>query len=796
MKKIFYKIGVMLTMAIVLTNYVKAQLPLQYGDMVVSFKYGMVSNTTSASTVLAILRTSNTSTANPGEVWTLPSYSSGSQTKPAWYSNTSWTQTNLGDIFGITIDNYGNIYVSSTQIYGSNASPKVYEIDAVTGNITTITFPAFTGSFGNIKFEKIGNDGYLYVSDWGNGLIHRLKRSGDLNSNLWSYANSFNPEFGRTTNHLINNDNAHGQLPYGLAIRTTASGKALYYSKIGKSFGRNLGSPTGNITGMVSSFSNEIWSVPLTSTGDFNTPSEQLQTVAANTFQYDNPIADIAFSGNGKRMLLGQQSLHALTTLDAHLSEDVELVESTPNSWISSGHQFPAGNYLNAGGTYVAVHQSNAVGGVSYSNNVLYGNAGNFACDTTIWVVSDAISIAGLIPIVPTNCTMTYGVMGFTSNGVIPYSTGFPTYQNSLIIDEDDEYGSMDKYHLGDVEVYKKPLNCAPVCACGSWLSTPTLNDILIPSVPIKKHSFDDMQKNKTPLALINPGPIGPVPVIVNYPIQFVQGNVSGLINAIYQCTGNCGTKYTWSITNDATSAVVTSGTTLPVDLALYNSLLQCGNYTLHIMAGCGNTKCGGLTIPISIICEPPSCCKASIDIDLYQSSVNAITNTANPNAFSSADFTYNINFSLPMSEVRVSVEEFKLVTNSPNCLNCNNRPATWGNILSASLNGIPMTLSGMTSVPTGSLAADYREAVYNTGTPLPAPGVGLSIRLSLPAITELSCCEVSAYICLKFTFKDTQCRECVQMACSDIKLIAPAVINTGGKKIDKIEIKKFNVIH
>jgi len=103
------------------------------------------------------------------------------------------------------------------------------------------------------------------------------------------------------------------------------------------------------------------------------------------------------------------------------------------------------------------------------------------------------------------------------------------------------------------------------------------------------------------------------------------------------------------------------------------------------------------------------------------------------------------------------------------------------------------MTLSGMTSVPTGSLPADYREAVYNTGTPLAPSSAGVNIKLSLPAVTELSCCEVSAYICLKFTFKDTDCRECVKMVCGEIKLVPPTATNNGN---NKLELKKFDVKH
>lgn len=786
MKNIFYKIGLVLTTAIMLTHYVKAQLPLLQGDAVITHSsYGSV--------VVRIVHLNNTSTAPLGTNWNTPSMNPVG-TKPHNDNYSNWTQSNLGNVFGITLDQNPapNIYVSSTQIYnaGTTYDRKIWRLNGTSGTHTLVyDFPPTSvsniKSLGNLKYAKIGTTENIYVSNWDNGKIERITGISTVAS-IWAIQTGFIPKFGKPQH------DAH-EMAYGLAIRNmSGGGHRLYYAKIStNSDGANTG--TGASIGGFGN--NEIWSISLNpANGDFNGPEIQENIPNMNrppvidgntgTLVVLPVIADIAFTEDGKQMLVGQQSWGTFGSIAPHNSNVWEFKDNS-GVWLSSGDIFKAGE--NNG--------TNAVGGVSYSNNIIQGNSNALACDTTVWFTADAIVYqhGSLLNI--------YGLQGMNANNgglsiPNPYPFVYSSDPNSIWIDEDDDLSLMDKRHLGDVEVYKKPLNCAPPCACGSWLSTPTLNGVLIPGVPITKHPFDDIQKNKTPLTLINPGPIVPVPVIENYPIQFVQGTVLGTINAIYECTGNCGTKYTWNITNDATSAVVTSGTTLPVDLALYNSLLQCGNYTLHIRAGCGNTKCGGLTIPISIICEPPSCCKASIDIDLYHNSVNAITNTANPNAVSSADFTYNINFSLPMSEVRVSVEEFKLVTNSPNCLNCNNRPATWGNILSASLNGIAMTLSGMTSVPTGSLAADYREAVYNTGTPLPAPGVGLSLRLSLPAITELSCCEVSAYICLKFTFKDTQCRECVQMACANIKLIAPAVINTGGKKIDKIEIKKFNVIH
>lgn len=35
-----------------------------------------------------------------------------------YYSDSSWNYTNLGEVFGLTLDNQGNIYVAASNIYG------------------------------------------------------------------------------------------------------------------------------------------------------------------------------------------------------------------------------------------------------------------------------------------------------------------------------------------------------------------------------------------------------------------------------------------------------------------------------------------------------------------------------------------------------------------------------------------------------------------------------------------------------------------------------------------------------
>jgi hypothetical protein len=182
----------------------------------------------------------------------------------------------------------------------------------------------------------------------------------------------------------------------------------------------------------------------------------------------------------------------------------------------------------------------------------------------------------------------------------------------------------------------------------------------------------------------------------------------------------------------------------------------------------CDGKECPPFTMKIDIICEPTSCCPIEIKPEKTDFSVRA---TTNPNGTSILSGSFSFSASSSMSEVRMNVEEFRLKANSENCLLCKNRPNSWGNIISANLNGIPGKLYNNSSIPSPALPNDYREAVFNNGLPISMSNANLRFRLGLPAITDLECCEVTVYLCIKVTFKDANCKECVQMICKEITL-------------------------
>ncbi|MFZ1219267.1 MAG: hypothetical protein WAO00_08235, partial [Chthoniobacterales bacterium] len=104
-----------------------------------------------------------------------------------------WTQARLGKVFGLTLDNQGNIYVTSTIAYNGDFFPvgatggEVYKIDGVTGlrsAFATLPNPHH-GGLGNITYDCI--HAKFYVSDPDNGLIYRLDGASGAVLSSWDH---------------------------------------------------------------------------------------------------------------------------------------------------------------------------------------------------------------------------------------------------------------------------------------------------------------------------------------------------------------------------------------------------------------------------------------------------------------------------------------------------------------------------------------------------------------------------------------------------------------------------------
>ncbi len=233
-----------------------------------------------------------------------------------YYSDSRWNYTNLGDVFGLTLDNLGNVYVAATNIYGTGAvgflspgstnaqkSGQIYKIDA-SGQPTPfgpiplhLPLQNDSNGLGNIAWD-CGHDS-LFASNFNDGLIYRLNSAGILNPATWDHGANLpsavdihGVPLGRTAIPLGAKDvpssyAALGRRPW--AVR--AYKNRLYYSIWSQDSGRTAGAGP-----------NEIWSVALDISGNPVTPARleiTLPVLDSATFNYSNPVSDISFSAGG-----------------------------------------------------------------------------------------------------------------------------------------------------------------------------------------------------------------------------------------------------------------------------------------------------------------------------------------------------------------------------------------------------------------------------------------------------------------------------------------------------------------
>jgi PKD domain len=241
------------------------------------------------------------------------------------------------------------------------------------------------------------------------------------------------------------------------------------------------------------------------------------------------------------------------------------------------------------------------------------------------------------------------------------------------------------------------------------------------------------------------------------------------VINGTYTCNPkDCPANLSYTITGPGGYNV--SGT-LP--LTINPSLLANGNYTIIIMAYCNGKLCKECKITFTVDCEKP-CCPYAITVTPKDP-----TYVAGP---VSTIVTNNFAISIPaianITEVRANVVSYTIDDNyKKECLQCVNLPFTWASVSTATnINTAPpkITMYGGASVPSfnGSGAGAYqnpREVIWNNGTNLNAPNItNVGMSFILPPTPTIDCCELKGKICVKFTFRDNDCKECEVIACFD----------------------------
>ena len=188
------------------------------------------------------------------------------------YSHLDWNKDILGSIYGLAVDDDGDIFVTATKSWNSDhvgigGWGAVYRLDRVTGNVSVFaTLPNNGSGLGNITWDCVHQS--FYVSNFEDGMIYQL----DPNGNTLGTFDPGNPWNGQP------GPVAQGDRPFAVEVHNAR----LYYSM----WNEHLWN--GNAT-----TANEIWSVQINGLG---TPigAEQLEVTLPAIGNYD-------WSASGRR---------------------------------------------------------------------------------------------------------------------------------------------------------------------------------------------------------------------------------------------------------------------------------------------------------------------------------------------------------------------------------------------------------------------------------------------------------------------------------------------------------------
>ncbi|MBI3511114.1 MAG: gliding motility-associated C-terminal domain-containing protein [Bacteroidetes bacterium] len=360
-----------------------------------------------------------------------------------------WKASRMGSVFGVTIDNLGNIFVASSFVYGptpaGTAGPGgIYKVNAADGSVSdfVLTDPNPSSSsatkipntgpgLGNITYDKWHDQ--LFVTNFEDGKIYRVSMTGVILSRFDPFA----PDNG------LAGAPPYGDLPWGVGVYSDYNGEArVYFSDYteDESVTSSASFPFDN---------NSVWSVALDQNGDFS-GTERFEIAMPNYLleSYSNPVSSLNFSSAGK-MLLSERSMENIGYTSAHLSRDFEYT-FTGGAWNLSEF-YNIGNYS----TYQDYH-SNSAGGADFAYRDSDPSDSLNGCEELIWTTGDALRFQGSNPDGGTDYV--YGLTGIPEAGNSGSSTGSNSVcTSSYYIDLDNDVSDIPKSRIGSCAVFR---NC------------------------------------------------------------------------------------------------------------------------------------------------------------------------------------------------------------------------------------------------------------------------------------------------------------------------------------------------
>ncbi|MEE9350529.1 MAG: hypothetical protein V3U80_10815, partial [Flavobacteriaceae bacterium] len=322
-----------------------------------------------------IYNTQNNSSAPVGDDWGNPA--SGTAVSAIHPAN--WKANEIGQVFGIAIDKYENIYLSTYDYYNnlhinvsstSTANARIYKcVPPLYTAVLLTNFPSTTAThneIGNIAYDKVNDQ--LFATNLDDGTIYRI------NTTTGAIINSYDPwtaDSGGSGDGIV----AQGEQVWGIGVNYEANTTKVYFPRV------NGGT-------------RELYSITLNSSGDF--PVSGSETVEiSNLVGSQNRVTDIAFSSNTNEMLITERG-------NPHASITV--------SYTRTGSTWNLNQQYSVGGDHT-INGGNSAGGVDFAYKEVDEDL-DANCDEFFW---STVNYADVLHVVNDNRKV-YGIQGIDYN--------------------------------------------------------------------------------------------------------------------------------------------------------------------------------------------------------------------------------------------------------------------------------------------------------------------------------------------------------------------------------------------
>ncbi|HSI71949.1 MAG TPA: carboxypeptidase-like regulatory domain-containing protein [Fimbriimonas sp.] len=381
-----------------------------------------------------------------------------------------WTQKNLGHIFGLTIDDQANTYVTHFGLYPYSSGPvpmgkaanrfgSVLKVHPNTGQISVVAeLPNDQNArpgLGNVTFDY--DHKLLFVTNFNNGMIYRIDLTLPpvMYGQSWAANDVWGPFTPKTYAgkefYNINKDRP-GWVPLGERVFGIQyhCGR-LYFGRWSRNNNDYNVSPNPNIVSATFTADNRIYSVGLDSSGHIDKSTFKAEPGLPGSLA-TNPVSDISFSpkgymGTAECTVVGDYILNPASRpiKYSHSSESTEYRLSA-GQWVEKDVFVAGGSEHNA--IYnVANYQGrgDCNGGVDYDYYLGDG-----------WLWFTMANARGLTS-TPTFAYSAYGLVGFNpaSSLLDPWlpNSSLTPFLSPIVIDYDKILGFGPKRFFGDVEI-------------------------------------------------------------------------------------------------------------------------------------------------------------------------------------------------------------------------------------------------------------------------------------------------------------------------------------------------------